>query len=163
MQSAPVNTPGRSSLGEALAALLADLSGLAARTRTYQWNVVGPQFVYLQEAFRRQHTSLQEMIELLGERIRALGGVVAGELTDLAARCRLPARPRQPAARDMVTGLLADHETQANQVRIALLTCGSDRVSADLLADLLARHEQMARGLRAFVESPVDTSGQPPG
>jgi starvation-inducible DNA-binding protein len=130
---------------------------LAARIRLYGWNVVGPQFVYLHQLFRDQYRALDAQVDVLGERIRALGGVVPGNLADLTRLSRLPDRSvRQPPARDMVAHLLVDHQTLADHLTRTLAEPALDSVTRTLLTGLLAAHEQMGRLLRACIESPSD-------
>jgi starvation-inducible DNA-binding protein len=140
-----------------LVPVLADLWDLASRCRFYQWNVVGPQFLYLAELFRAQARELEEQVECLAERIRTLGGIIPGPILELLRQSRLPPRIiQQPPARDMVAHLLADHELVIQQERSLLLLLGSDRVTQELVVRLLERHEQNSRVLRSFLETPQD-------
>jgi starvation-inducible DNA-binding protein len=140
-----------------LVPLLADLLDLTSRTRLYQWNVVGPQFLYLAELFRAQARELDEQVERLAERIRTLGGIVPGPMVELLRQSRLPPRiAQQPAARDMVAHLQSDHEQIIQQERALLLLLGSDRVTQELVVHFLDRHEQHSRILRSFLETPQD-------
>jgi DNA-binding ferritin-like protein len=141
-----------------LTGLLADEILLAARTRLYGWNVVGPQFVYLQQLFRAQYRTLDARVDVLGERLRELGSPVPGGLTHLLRHARLEDRPvSQPPARDMVSHLLADHQTIAAALTAALADSSSpDAATRALWTDLLGYHEHQGRLLRAFLESPAD-------
>jgi starvation-inducible DNA-binding protein len=146
---------GRAEVRRLLTAVLADELLLAARTRTYGWNVVGPQFPFLQPFFARQYRQLDALGDRVAERLRALGGVVP-PLPEVLPSARLAERPAgQPAARDMVAGLLADHEALLGWLGQDRPACGPDRVTADLLAGLAAVHERLARRLRACLESPA--------
>jgi starvation-inducible DNA-binding protein len=142
-----------------LGAVLADETRLAALTRTYCWNVVGPQFPTLHPFFQAQYARLNRLIDSLAERVRQVGGVV-GPHSAVLGQARLAERPAgQPAARDMVLHLLADHETLLGHLHEDATTCGQtchDRGTADFLARLLARHEKMARQLRALLEAPAN-------
>jgi DNA-binding ferritin-like protein len=122
--------------------------------------VVGPQFLYLHELFRDQYRDLDTQVDALGERIRGLGGVVPGRLTDLLQYARAPERPAcQPPARDMVAHLSADHQALADVLTQTLADETIDAVSRAVLAQLLACHERQIRLLRAFIEAPVDAPG----
>src|SRR5262245_60778371 len=93
-----------------LGAVLADEQAPAAQTRTYPWNVVGPQAPHLGPFFAAQYRALDRLVDAVAERVRAAGGVV-GPPSAVLAQARLPQRPAgQPPARDMVLHLLADHE-----------------------------------------------------
>jgi starvation-inducible DNA-binding protein len=149
--------PGEAARAEVrrlLTAVLADYQLLAIRTRTYGWNVVGPQFPFLQPFFLEQYRELDGLSDGVAERLRALGGVVP-PLSELLRQARLAERPTgQPAARDMVAELLADHEALLGWLGQDQPACGPDRVTDDLLAGLAAVHERLARRLRACLESP---------
>jgi starvation-inducible DNA-binding protein len=156
----PQPDPGdalRVELLRTLGAVLADETRLAALTRTYGWNVVGPQFPYLHPFFQAQYTRLNRHVDAVAERVRQVGGVLCPHSAVLG-QARLPERPAgQPAARDMVLHLLADHEAligHLHQDSARAQNC-HDRGSADFLARLLARHEKMARRLRALLEAPA--------
>jgi starvation-inducible DNA-binding protein len=148
----------RAEVLDLLGALLADEQVLAAQTRTYHWNVVGPQFPYLHPFFGAQFRQLNRLIDAVAERVRQAGGVV-GPPSAVLHQARLAERPvGQPAARDMVLHLLADHEALASQLGHGLADCGErlhDPATGHFLTRLLARHEYMARGLRALLEEPA--------
>src|SRR5690606_29750690 len=60
--------------------VLADEFVLYTKTRRCHWNVVGPNFSELHALFQRQYEQLEEIIDDVAERIRALGGTPAGTL-----------------------------------------------------------------------------------
>jgi starvation-inducible DNA-binding protein len=142
-----------------LGAVLGDEVVLASQARTYYWNVVGPQFPYLRPFFREQGRELDGCVDEVAERVRALGGALA-PLSGLLANARLAERPApQPAAKDMVAHLLADHEALIAHLRADAEACGErlqDRVTMGLLTELQGRHERMARLLRAMLEAPAE-------
>jgi starvation-inducible DNA-binding protein len=144
-----------------LAAVLADEHALACQTRGFAWNVVGPQFLFLQPFFREQFRDLEGLVDEVAERMRALGG-----FPELARHARLAPRPGGPlSAREMLAALLADHEAVVRHLRTDLtarptLAGPGDRGTVDFLAGLLFRHEQFARRLRASLESPAEPPPQ---
>jgi starvation-inducible DNA-binding protein len=145
-----------------LGTTLGDEIVLAHTTRLYHWNVVGPQFPYLHPFFHEQHQQLDALADEVAERVRQLGGVI-GTLSAVVASARLRERPApQPAAKDMIALLLADHEALIGQLRDDAVICGErlhDRVTMTALVGWQARHEQMARLLRALLEAPTGESG----
>ena len=65
-----------------LTALLADEYVLYTKTRNYHWNVVGPQFNDLHKFFETQYEALDEVIDDVAERARALGGRAVATLAE---------------------------------------------------------------------------------
>ena len=60
-------------ISEKLNILLAGIHVIYQKTRTYHWNVQGPQFSELHGLFQDQYELLYENIDLLAEYIRQLG------------------------------------------------------------------------------------------
>src|SRR5689334_24926089 len=104
-----LNDGQRAGVAEILNALLADEYVLYTKTRNYHWNVVGPQFNDLHKFFEAQYTQLNDIVDDVAERARALGGPAAGTLVEFARLTRLAEQPGKAlAARAMVAALLAD-------------------------------------------------------
>lgn len=139
-----------------LTVLLADEYVLYTRTRHYHWNVAGPQFHELHEFFEKQYKALNEVVDDMAERMRALGGHAIGTLAEFAQHTRLKEHPgHYPEAREMLSNLLADHEMVSRQLRSDAETCAAeyqDQGTHDFLIGLVLHHEKMAWMLRAFLE-----------
>lgn len=148
----------RSAVVQLLNALLADEYLLYTKTRNYHWNVIGPQFHDLHVFFEKQYEELDEIIDDVAERVRTLGGAALGTLAEFQKHGRLGEQPGvQPAAKDMVTNLLADHEAVVRQLRQDVASCDNkffDAGTSDFLTGLMEQHEKMAWMLRAFLETP---------
>lgn len=69
--------------------LLADEYVLYTKTRNYHWNVVGPQFNDLHKFFEAQYNALNEIVDDVAERSRALGGSALGTMTEFLKFTRL--------------------------------------------------------------------------
>jgi starvation-inducible DNA-binding protein len=138
-----------------LNALLSDESVLNTKTRNYHWNVVGPQFNDLHKFFEAQYEQLSEIVDEVAERARTLGGPAFGTLAEFSQHTRLKEHPgTYPDAREMISNLLADHETIIRQLRVDLETVmerSRDAGTSDFLTGLMERHEKMAWMLRAFL------------
>src|SRR5438105_15750874 len=93
-----------------LTPLLADEYVLYTKTRNYHWNVVGPQFNDLHKFFEAQYEELDDVVDEVAERARALGGRAAGTLAEFVRRARLKEAADSPDAPTMIANLLADHE-----------------------------------------------------
>ena len=147
----------RSGVIKLLIPLLADEYLLYTKTRNYHWNVVGPQFNDLHKFFEGQYEELDDFVDEVAERIRQLGGKSPGTLVEFTKAARLDEHPGQhPAAKAMVTALLADHEALIETLRADLATAMDkfgDAGTSDFLTGLMEKHEKMAWMLRAFGDS----------
>jgi starvation-inducible DNA-binding protein len=146
----------RDGVGRILAALLADEYVLYTKTRNYHWNVVGPQFNDLHKFFEAQYEELDDVVDDVAERMRALGQPSPATLVEFKKLARVEEKPgEQPSARAMLATLLADHESVIKTLRGDLETAATqhrDAGTSDFLTGLMERHEKMAWMLRAFLE-----------
>src|SRR5919108_1621840 len=76
-----------------LNALLADEYVLYTKTRNYHWNVVGPRFNDLHKFFEAQYSALNDIVDDVAERARALGGRSLGTLAEFSQHARLKEHP----------------------------------------------------------------------
>jgi starvation-inducible DNA-binding protein len=136
--------------------LLADEYLLYTKTRNYHWNVVGPQFNDLHKSFEVQYNQLNEIVDDVAERSRALGRNALGTMTEFLTPTHLKVENGYyPEARHMIANLLADHEALICHLRIDLEACAEqydDAGTNDSLTGLMEQHEKMAWMLRAFLE-----------
>jgi starvation-inducible DNA-binding protein len=134
--------------------LLADEVVLYIKTRNYHWNVVGPQFSELHKFFESQYDELDEIMDEVAERARALGGRAAGSMAEFLKLARLKESSGSLEAKAMLTGLLADHETLIRALREDVAAVGDkhgDVGTQDFLTGLMEQHEKMAWMLRAYL------------
>lgn len=135
--------------------LLADEFVLYIKTRRFHWNVVGPHFAELHRFFESQYEQLDDIIDEIAERARALGGTAAGSLKEFLELARLAeGAGDNPAAGRMIAALLADHESVIRNLRADLETVSGqygDAGTGDFLTGLLEQHEKMAWMLRAHL------------
>ena len=68
-----INEADRKQIAEGLSRLLADSYTLYLKTHNFHWNVTGPMFNTLHLMFEGQYTELAAAVDLIAERIRALG------------------------------------------------------------------------------------------
>jgi starvation-inducible DNA-binding protein len=137
--------------------ILSDEFVLYTKTLNYHWNVVGPHFDSLHLFFRRQYEDLFEIVDIVAERIRTLGGWPYASLAEYGQLTRLKEDKADERKTDMemLAQLLKDHETLIKHIRqdikIFQDQC-DDEGTANLITDeLLEKHEKMAWMLRAFV------------
>ncbi len=109
----------RLTITDGISRLLADTYTLYLKTHNYHWNVTGPQFNTLHLMFETQYNELWTAVDLLAERIRALGVFVPGSNRQFAALTVIPEAEGVPSAEEMLADLVAGHEA----VRAPLATC----------------------------------------
>ena len=146
----------RTGVVDILNTLLADEYVLYTKTRNFHWNVTGPQFNDLHKFFEAQYTELNDIVDDVAERARALGARAGGSLAEFTEKTRLGEQPgKSLTAPAMLAALLADHEAIIQHLRTDLETATSkhgDAGTTDFLTGLMEQHEKMAWMLRAFIE-----------
>ena len=68
-----ISSAQREEIAAALSRLLADTYVLYGKTHGFHWNVTGPMFNTLHLMFMDQYTELWNALDVIAERIRALG------------------------------------------------------------------------------------------
>ena len=125
--------------------ILADSTILYALYKKAHWNVAGPTFYQLHLLFDKHAEEQLELIDLLAERVQALGGIAVGDPRHAAELTTIERAP--DGAEDVpaqITRLLQAHETVIAKVRDGIETTeeSKDWGSNDLLmGDVLRRHE----------------------
>ncbi len=76
-----------------LQARLSDALDLEAQAKQAHWNVKGPHFLQLHELFDRVHDEIEQFVDLLAERITALGHIADGRVTTTASATTLYGYP----------------------------------------------------------------------
>jgi len=146
----------REAVVDMLNPLLADQVMLYTKLRKFHWNVVGPNFRPLHDLFEEQYSALEVMIDDVAERIRALGGIAIGTISEFSENTSLQESPGEnPSATDMLRELLSDSETIIKETRVAANRAADnydDTASENMLADMLEQQEKMAWMLRAHLE-----------
>ncbi len=72
---------------------LADTFDLYSQTKQAHWNVKGAQFYQLHELFDKLAEEIESDVDLIAERVTALGGVALGTVRMSAAASRMPEYP----------------------------------------------------------------------
>lgn len=145
----------RSEIAEGLSRLLADTYVLYGKTHGFHWNVTGPMFNTLHLMFMGQYTELWNALDVIAERIRALGMVAPHGGSTLAGLASIKEADQKPAALDMVRELVAGHEAVARTARsvFPLAEAAGDEPTADLLTQRLQIHEKTAWMLRSLLDT----------
>src|SRR5713226_5336868 len=66
---------------------------LERQAKQAHWNVKGPNFIALHELFDKVAEAAEEFIDLLAERVTALGGTAEGRIQAVTGQSTLPSYP----------------------------------------------------------------------
>ena len=137
-----------------LSALLADSYTLYLMTHNFHWNVTGPQFNSLHMMFMDQYTEQWNAIDVIAERIRALGFPAPGTYKEFVKLASIQEVEGVPKANDMIRHLVAAQEATARTARklFATVDKANDQPTADVLTQRLDVHEKTAWMLRSLLE-----------
>lgn len=155
--TAPINIgiaeKDRKKIAEGLCKVLADSYTLYLKTHYFHWNVTGPMFNTLHLMFEAQYTELALAVDLIAERIRALGYPAPGTYKDYAKLTSIAETEGVPTAEEMIRLLVEGNETVTRTARSVIpLTEGpSDEPTADLLTQRMQTHEKTAWMLRSLL------------
>jgi len=145
----------RRKIADGLSRLLADTYTLYLKTHNFHWNVEGPMFNTLHLMFEQQYTELATAVDLIAERIRALGFPAPGSYSSFARLATVKEAPEKvPDAPEMIRQLAKDQEQVAKTARevFPIVEKASDEPSADLLTQRMQIHEKTAWMLRAMAK-----------
>jgi starvation-inducible DNA-binding protein len=144
----------RDEIAKGLSHLLADSYTLYLKTHYFHWNVTGPMFNTLHLMFEAQYTELALAVDLVAERIRALGHVAPGTYSAYARLSSIKEADGVPKAADMIRELVAGQEAVVRTARsiFAAAEKAQDEATADLLTQRITLHEKTAWMLRSLLE-----------
>lgn len=148
-----INETDRKAVAEGLSKLLADSYILYLKTHNFHWNVEGPMFNTLHLMFMDQYTELWNALDLIAERIRALGSYAPGSYKKFSQLSSIAETDEHVPARKMIQLLLEGHEAVAKTARTVfpLAEKASDQSTLDLLTQRLQVHEKTAWMLRSLI------------
>lgn len=149
-----ISESDRLKIAEGLSGLLADSYTLYLMTHNFHWNVTGPMFNTLHLMFMAQYTEQWNALDLIAERIRALGYPAPGTYKEFVKLASIPEIEGVPKAMDMVRHLVAAQEATARTARrlFPVVDKANDQPTADLLTQRLEVHEKTAWMLRSLLE-----------
>jgi starvation-inducible DNA-binding protein len=146
-----IDADARKQIADGLAALLADTSVLYLKTLGYHWNVAGPMFHSLHLMFEEQYVELRDAMDVIAERIRALGEVAPGSYAELTRLASVPDEEGAPGPQEMVRKLRDAHELLVRSARpiVAIAEGAGDAATADVVTQRILAHEKTAWMLRS--------------
>lgn len=145
----------RAAIAEGLSRLLADTYTLYLKTHNFHWNVTGPMFNTLHLMFEAQYNELALAVDMIAERIRALGFPAPGTYAAYARLSSIKEEEGVPNAQDMIRQLVQGQESVVRTARgiFPLIEQVSDEPTADLLTQRMQVHEKTAWMLRSLLDS----------
>jgi|SRR5690554_2107125 len=134
-----------------LSSFLADSYFTYLKTQGYHWNVRGPNFYSLHNLFEEQYTNFFAAIDVIAERIRALGADAPGSFEQFRKLSDIKEATGVPTAEEMIEDLAKDHEQLSKRSRelIAAMEKVHDMATADLMTERLGFHDQAVWMLRS--------------
>jgi starvation-inducible DNA-binding protein len=144
----------RTRIANGLSALLADSYTLYLMTHNFHWNVTGPMFSTLHQMFMAQYTEQWNALDVIAERIRALGHRAPGTCKEFVGLASVKEVEGAPAAIEMIRHLVAAQEATARTARslFPIADDANDQPTADILTQRLEVHEKNAWMLRSLLE-----------
>ena len=149
-----ISQDDRAKIVKGLSRLLADSYTLYLMTHNFHWNVTGPQFNSLHNMFMDQYTEQWNALDVIAERIRALGFPAPGTYKQFVELASIQEVEGVPQAIEMIQLLVNAHEAVARTARslFGVVDAANDQPTADVLTQRLDIHEKTAWMLRSLLE-----------
>ncbi len=149
-----ISEADRKKIADGLSNLLADSYTLYLMTHNFHWNVTGPQFNTLHTMFMAQYTEQWTALDLIAERIRALGYPAPGTYAEFVKRASIKEVSGVPKAEEMIRYLVRAQEATAKTARklFPVVGAANDQPTADVLTQRIDVHEKTAWMLRSLLE-----------
>src|SRR5215208_2058687 len=157
MKAMPINIGieenDRKEIAQRLSKLLADTYTLYLKTHNFHWNVTGPMFQTLHLMFEQQYNELAIAVDLIAERIRALGFPAPGTYREFSQLSSIKEGEGVPVAEEMIKLLVEGQESVVRTARsiFPVVEKVNDEPTADLLTQRMQVHEKTAWMLRSLL------------
>lgn len=136
--------------------LLADEYVLYVKTQNFHWNIKNSMnFNDLHLFFGKIYAEVACTIDMVAERVRALGGAPFGSMSEFIKNARLKEEDGAVASdKEMIKKLLDDSEAIIRSLRANIQKTAelNDMGTNNMLADLIAKHEKTAWMLRSYLK-----------
>jgi len=132
---------------------IANWTVLHMKLHNYHWYVKGPQFFTLHAKFEELYTQAAVNVDVLAERLLAIGGKPVATLTDSLRLASVAEASGEENADEMVSAVAGDFNQLAGELRqgIKIAESCDDEDTADLLLGMKTELEKHAWMLNAFV------------
>ena len=139
-----------------LQARLSDALDLEAQAKQAHWNVKGPHFLQLHQLFDSVHDEIEQFVDLLAERITALGHVADGRVTTTASATTLYGYPIEATGGEAhLKALAGSLGAFGKAVREAIDQAGTigDADTADLFTQISRETDKQLWFLEAHLQA----------
>lgn len=133
--------------------VVADCYALIGQTHLCHWNVRGPSFFSLHQAFEEQYNELFQAVDEIAERIRALDALAPGGLSKLAKMAGIKEIDEDVSAKEMVQSLIGANEKLLDDLKAAR-DCAAkedDSETEDLMIARIQVHEKTVWMLKSYL------------
>ncbi len=132
---------------------IANWTVLHMKLHNYHWFVKGPQFFTLHAKFEELYTEAAAHVDVLAERLLAIGGSPVATLTDSLRLASVREAEGGESAERMAAVIAEDYTQLARELRqgIKIAESADDEDTADLLLGMKTSLEKHAWMLNAFV------------
>lgn len=136
---------------DSLKVALADSYILYLKTQNYHWNVTGPHFNSLHLLFEGQYNDLFAAVDILAERIRALGQKAPGSFAAYSKLTNIKEGHEDKNAQEMVQELADDQAIIIGTLSQVLKAAQevNDEVTVGIVADRIEAHQKNAWMLKS--------------
>src|SRR5579872_4641118 len=100
----------RKKIADGLSKLLADTYTLYLKTQNFHWNVTGPMFQTLHTMFEGQYLNLADAVDLIAERIRALGFLAPATYSEFSELTTIKEQRGKISSEQMIEALVLGQE-----------------------------------------------------
>lgn len=145
----------RQAVANLLNIILSDEYLIYTKTLNFHWNIYGSDFKALHVFLEEQYETMLEIVDEIAERVRSVGHVSFGSMTEFLKNSRLKEHAGEvPGPEGMIKRLLDDHEAVICSLRTDLEKAAQyhDMGTNNFLTEIMERHEKMAWMLRATLQ-----------
>lgn len=149
-----ISDANRKEVAHGLSKLLADTYTLYLKTHNFHWNVEGPMFQTLHVMFMGQYTEMWNALDIIAERIRALGHYAPGTYSEFVKLTSIKESKAVPKANKMIEELIEGNEAVIKTARSIFDAAekAKDQTTMDVLTQRLDIHEKTAWMLRSLLK-----------
>jgi starvation-inducible DNA-binding protein len=149
-----ISQQDRNRIAQGLSRMLADTYLLYLKTHNFHWNVEGPMFQTLHQMFMEEYVEAWNAVDLIAERIRALGHYAPGTYKEYVKLGSIKETDGVPKAEQMIKLLIQAQEAVVRTARSVLPIAedANDQPTLDLLTQRMQIHEKNAWMLRSLLK-----------
>lgn len=144
----------KAEVAERLGTVLASTYALRIKTQNFHWNITGPNFIGLHTLLETHYKELDDAIDLVAERMRALGAIAPGSFAAFSELSQIADAPSKPPAEKGILETLVSHHTKVSELCTDLSTFADDtedHATADLMNGRIEAHDKAAWMLRSHL------------